>query len=134
MMAKAKAASTSARLLLEHGDMDGAANRAYYAMFDAARAALMVSGAPVDLDKIKTHSGLIGAFSKYLVKDGPLSKDLGRCINKALEIRMSVDYDGVFIELDHVQMVVEQAEAFITALQAEIVPDNGDDEGSGPKP
>ena len=76
MMAKAERACKSARTLLADGDMDGAANRAYYAMFDAARAALMASDAPVDLDKIKSHSGLIGAFSKYLVKDGPLSKEL----------------------------------------------------------
>ena len=47
---------------------------------------------------------------------------------------MSADYDGVFIEPDHVQMVIEQAEAFITALQTEIAPDNGDDDDSSPKP
>ena len=47
MMTKAEAACSSARVLLEHCDADGAANRAYYAMFDAARAALLASGAPV---------------------------------------------------------------------------------------
>ncbi|WP_237574056.1 MULTISPECIES: HEPN domain-containing protein [Burkholderiaceae] len=39
-MAKAKRAYASARVLLGLGDVDGAVNRAYYAMFDAARAAL----------------------------------------------------------------------------------------------
>ena len=38
--AKAVAASQAARLLYEHGYPDGAANRAYYAMFHAARVAL----------------------------------------------------------------------------------------------
>lgn len=37
LMAKARTACASARLLLERGDTDGACNRAYYAMFDAAR-------------------------------------------------------------------------------------------------
>ena len=37
LMAKAAQAGESARTLLERGDADGACNRAYYAMFDAAR-------------------------------------------------------------------------------------------------
>ena len=47
LMAKADKASSSARALLDLGDVDGAANRAYYAMFDAARAALLASGVPI---------------------------------------------------------------------------------------
>ncbi len=39
LMAKANQALASAKLLLDTGDADGACNRAYYAMFDAARAA-----------------------------------------------------------------------------------------------
>ncbi|MGD9522152.1 MAG: HEPN domain-containing protein, partial [Tepidiphilus sp.] len=46
-MAKARRAVLSAKVLLDAGDADGACNRAYYAMFDAARAALIASGAPV---------------------------------------------------------------------------------------
>lgn len=38
-MAKARRARDSAQALLDLGDVDGACNRAYYAMFDAARAA-----------------------------------------------------------------------------------------------
>ena len=40
LIAKAELAVASAKVLLEIGDADGACNRAYYAMFDAARAAL----------------------------------------------------------------------------------------------
>lgn len=50
LMAKADIACSSARALLDIGDVDCAANRAYYAMFDAARAALLASGAPVGPD------------------------------------------------------------------------------------
>ena len=45
LMAKAERACSSARALLDLGDVDGACNRAYYAMLDAARAALLASGA-----------------------------------------------------------------------------------------
>jgi len=40
LFAKAQTAAVSARILLNAGNVDGACNRAYYAMFDAARAAL----------------------------------------------------------------------------------------------
>ena len=56
---KAKTALESATLLLNAGDFDGACNRAYYAMFDAARGALVASNAINDLTIIRTHSGLI---------------------------------------------------------------------------
>jgi len=41
LLNKANIALSSAKLLLHSGDADGACNRAYYTMFDAARAALM---------------------------------------------------------------------------------------------
>jgi uncharacterized protein (UPF0332 family) len=66
LMAKARQAAVSARVLLDTGDADGACNRAYYAMFDAARAALLASGAPVEPEIARTHSGLISAFSLHL--------------------------------------------------------------------
>lgn len=50
LTAKAERACLSARALLDLGDVDGACNRAYYAMFDAARAALLASGSPVRAD------------------------------------------------------------------------------------
>ena len=70
LMIKADRACASARVLLDVGDVDGACNRAYYAMFDAARAALLASGAPVEPDIGRTHGGLISAFSNHLVKNG----------------------------------------------------------------
>src|SRR3990167_9399709 len=98
LMTKAMTACVSARALLELGDVDGAANRAYYAMFDAARAALLASGAPVEPDIGRTHSGLIGAFGHNLVKNGPVSRDMGRLLNRAHEIRQAADYNGDSVE------------------------------------
>ena len=99
-MAKADTACLSARALLERDDMDGAANRAYYAMFDAARAALLASGASAEPDISRTHSGLIGAFGNYLVKNGPIPKEIGRLLNRAHEIRLVADYTGDSVEPD----------------------------------
>jgi uncharacterized protein (UPF0332 family) len=55
LMAKAVQAVASAKLLLDTGDADGACNRAYYALFDAARAALLALGH----DGGKTHKGVL---------------------------------------------------------------------------
>jgi uncharacterized protein (UPF0332 family) len=120
-MAKADTACSSARTLLDLGDVDGATNRVYYAMFDAARAALLVSGASVEPDIGRTHSGLIGAFGNFLVKNGPVSKEVGRLLNRAHEIRRVADYNGNSVEPADAKEMVEQAEIFVATLQTEFI-------------
>ena len=68
LMVKSRRALASAEKLLQDDGGDGACNRAYYAMFDAARAALLSIHAPVPTEVARTHSGLIAAFSLHLVK------------------------------------------------------------------
>lgn len=134
LMAKADTACLSARALLGLGDVDGAANRAYYAMFDAARAALLASGAPVEPEIGRTHSGLIGAFGNYLVKNGPVSKDMGRLLNRAHEIRQAADYNGESVELADAREMVEQAENFVAAMRTEFMPEESNDNDYGIEP
>lgn len=134
LMAKANTACSSARALLNLGDVDGAANRAYYAMFDAARAALLASGAPVEPDIGRTHSGLIGAFGNFLVKNGPVSKEVGRLLNRAHEIRLVADYNGDSVEPADALEMVEQAEIFVAAMRAEFMPEESDDNDYGMTP
>ncbi|WP_423372862.1 HEPN domain-containing protein [Dyella acidisoli] len=116
-MTKANRACESARLLCEAGDAEGACNRAYYAMFDAARAALLASGAPVRSDIGKTHGGLISAFSEHLVKTSRVSKDIGRLLKRAEEIRLVADYTGDLIELTDAIELVDQAEIFVREMR-----------------
>lgn len=117
LMAKARRACASARILLDLGDADGACNRAYYAMFDAARAVLLATGVP---DAGRTHSGLISAFGNHLVKNGPISKEMGRLLNRAEEIRLVADYTGDSVELSEAREMIEQAETFVAAMQTEL--------------
>lgn len=122
LMSKAVRACRSARALLELDDVDGACNRAYYAIFDAARAALLVSRAPVEPEISRTHSGLIAAFGRHLVKNGPVSKDLGRLLKRAEEIRIVADYRSDSVELDDAREMVTQAESFVAAMRSEFMP------------
>lgn len=94
-MQKAGRALVSARPLLDAGDTDGACNRAYHAMFDAARAALADE---VEPQTTKAHGGLIAAFGLHLVKSGRLPKQLGRMQNRAHEVRLLADYTGGLVE------------------------------------
>lgn len=122
LMDKASRALASAKLLLDAGDVDGACNRAYYAMFDAARAALIWSGAPVEPTVAKTHSGLISAFSLHLVKTGRLPVELGKALNRAAEIRLVADYTGEEVTVDKAQWAIEQAASFVNVVQRELAP------------
>jgi len=118
LLAKAIQAAASAKLLLDTGDADGACNRAYYAMFDAARAALLASGAPVEPEIAKTHNGLISAFSLHLVKTGRVPVVLGKALNRAEELRLVADYKGDPIEHEDAAWAVSQAQDFVQAMQA----------------
>lgn len=121
-MAKAIQASVSAKILLDTGDGDGACNRAYYAMFDAARAALLASGAPVEPDVARTHSGLITAFSLHLVKTGRVPVELGKSLNKVEDLRLIADYKGDPISHDEAAWAVSQAQLFVQAMRITFTP------------
>ena len=118
-MKKAHRAVVSARLLLDDGDVDGACNRAYYAMVDAARAALTWCGATVEPSVIKTHSGLISTFSLYLVKTRRLPIESGKALNRAAEIRLIADYTGEKLTANQAGQLIEQAETFVGTVERE---------------
>ena len=113
-MAKAVRAATSAQVLIDSGDMDGACNRAYYAMFDAARAALLASGYEIG----KTHKGVLHAFSEHLVKTTRLPKEMGRLLKHAETFRYVADYEGGSVEPGDASTVVEEARTFVAAMLA----------------
>ncbi len=116
LMVKARRALASAHTLLTEGDNDGACNRAYYAMFDAARAALLACKGPVPPEVARTHSGLISAFSLHLVKTGIFPVALGKSLNKAEDLRLIADYKGDQLDEEEAQWVTQQATIFVKAI------------------
>ena len=93
-MRKAARSLDAARLLLDNGYADEACSRAYYAMFDAARAALLVDNAPVEAEVARTHGGLMSAFSQHIVKSGRILPEIGRSLGQAQHVRLIADYKG----------------------------------------
>ena len=114
---KASRAAASAKLLSHAGDADGACNRAYYAMFDAARAALLAS-ATDESDIPRTRSGMITTFSLKLVKTGRVPLELGKALNRAAEIRLIADYKDEPVAPEQDACIVEQASVFVQAMQS----------------
>ena len=117
LMTKAGRALASAALLLDSGDVDGACNRAYYAMFDAARAALLFIDAQVPPEVARTHSGLITAFSMHLVKPGLIAVEHGRSFNKVADLRLIADYRGDPVTPANAAWAVAESRQFLAAVQ-----------------
>lgn len=114
---RARGADRSARLLLEAGDAEGAINRAYYAMFDVARAVL--SDIDPELADAKKHQTVIRRFSEKLVRERGLDPEIGKDLRKAFDARLLADYGVGEIGLERATQVVETMERFLAALASE---------------
>ncbi|MBF0220594.1 MAG: HEPN domain-containing protein [Gammaproteobacteria bacterium] len=120
LLKKSQRALQSAQLLLAEEDCDGACNRAYYAMFDAAKAALMVQGYSEIAMTTKTHNGLITAFSLHLIKTGVLARELGQSFNRIEEVRLVADYLGSVIDRELAVRAVDEAGQFISVIMCQL--------------
>ncbi len=117
-ISKAETALAGARVLLQSQDSDGACSRAYYAMFDAAHAALFALGIEEISKPIKTHNGLVGKFGEYLVRGDHIAAEHGSDLNKVQNLRELADYSGDPVGLDKAAWAVERAQAFVAAIKA----------------
>jgi uncharacterized protein (UPF0332 family) len=120
---KAERAVSGARLLLAANDTEGACNRVYFAVFDAAHAALLAISPEANT---KTHHQLIGAFGKYVVLGKHVEPALGSALNKVHRLRQVADYIGDPVSHEDATWAVEQAEAFVDAMRAKFLPPKGE--------
>lgn len=88
----AKSDLNSARILFNASEYKGANNRAYYAIFHAINAVHALNG-----NAFKRHKDAIANFNKSYVKTEVFSREIGRKINEAEEIRHASDYDDFYI-------------------------------------
>ena len=121
LLEKADRAIASADVLLRDGDTEGASNRSYYAMFNAARAALILIGAPSEVTEGKSHSGLHAAFNQYLIKPGHIPQALGAEFRRAESLRQISDYLGDPIESEKAKLTLDYAREFIQKIKSKFV-------------
>jgi uncharacterized protein (UPF0332 family) len=97
--------------LLELGDPDSAAGRAYYAMFHAAEALLLSKG----LEYTK-HRAVLSAYGREFAKSGLLPEKFHRALLDAYESRLSADYEsGAGMDPETVRKHLAAAEEFVDA-------------------
>jgi len=114
LLEKAGRAAESAGVLLDHGDLDGACSRAYYAIFDAARFALACRGH--EPETIRTHSSVHSAFAKEFVKPGAVTKEIGRLLGQVQDLRLLADYAAEPVLPDKARWAVEMAKLFVETI------------------
>ncbi len=103
-----------ARLLLQHGRLKSAADRAYYAMFHAATAAVSLR-----VDRLpRSHKALRTLFAQHFIASGQLDRALSRDLAFAFELRQASSYevDTAFGQ-ETVQDLVDRVERFVATIQ-----------------
>lgn len=109
-------AQEAARRALDDGDAETATNRAYYACFNLARAALLSEG-----DQPKTHAGVHNRFALRFVATGRVSEAVARVLPHAAQIRERTDYDALAVtDLRAATDLLADAERFVAAVQAAV--------------
>ncbi len=90
LLSKAEESLGAARLSFDHGYFNSSVSRAYYAMFQAAQAAL----AAIGLHRAEwSHAGLQATFSNELTRRRKIyPPELARYLVKSLEFRLTADY------------------------------------------
>lgn len=111
LLDKASRALRAAETLLNGGDADFAAGRAYYAMFYVTEALLHEK----DL-RSRKHSGVISLFGEAFAKTGVLDAKFHRWLLDAFDKRILADY-GVEATLtrDDAAQMITQAREFLEA-------------------
>jgi uncharacterized protein (UPF0332 family) len=108
----ARQSASTGRLVLAHGDLTAAINRAYYAIFYAANALLATKG----LERSK-HSGVIAAFRQHFVKIGIIEPEFSRSYGEAMEQRHAGDYDLLSPDQATAERSLGHAERFVQRIE-----------------
>lgn len=103
----------AARTLL-HGEFySDAVSRAYYSIYNAAKAALHSRNKDA-----KTHSGLISLFSQEFVKTGEIEVEAGKAISHVEEQREKADYEPlIHASKEDAEDAIQKAERFPEAVK-----------------
>ena len=113
-MESAEEALSGVELLLDNNHLNAVANRAYYAMFYAAMAALMLSRG----DLPRTHGGVTNQFGLHYVRTGIIDSEIADKLQDTYELRRKSDYElyAYFAE-DEIREAVQNTRAFVSAIR-----------------
>lgn len=91
----------------------GAINRAYYCIFDCARALLHEQGVFV-----KSHKGIQAKFGEIFIKTGALERKYADAMRHVFELRQACDYDfDAELTQEDAAYAIEGADSFLEATR-----------------
>jgi len=103
----------AARQIAKSGHPGSVVNAAYYAMLNAARAALSERG-----EHSKTHTGTWTLFSATFVATGEFDQGLSALARRAKDAREKGDYEAAPPSAEEAAEFVDGAERFLAAVEA----------------
>ena len=107
----------AASLLLDRGFFRESVSRAYYAMFYAAKAAVVSEG----LEASK-HSTVISTFGQHFAKTGRVSSSLHKSLGIAFDERQLADYTLDWtVSREVAETRLSEAEGFVAAVSALLI-------------
>lgn len=87
----------------------GAASRAYYGVFHAARALLFSIGL-----EASSHKGVVSTVGEHFVRPGRLSAHMGRLVSRMQRDREDADYaTGAVFTIEETARMIGDADAFL---------------------
>ncbi len=108
----------AAHVTLEQGLVRASINRAYYAAFHVAQAALLTLG-----ETPKTHAGISNRFYVRFVQTGLIGEDLSGVLPYAFRQRQGADYDALTVfEARAAADLIADVETFVRTVEAVILP------------
>lgn len=112
-MQRARRTLRTARLAFDDRDYASAVNRAYYAIFYAANAALSTR----NLERHK-HTGVISEFRLQFIKTKRIEREYSAFYGDVMDARHSSDYDFMMgVEQERAESAIDEAERFVTRIE-----------------
>ena len=104
---------SAARSLIADGFFDDAVSRGYYAMFYAAKAALLTAGLT-----IKKHSSTVALFTQHFVRTGKVDAHFVSLLGRGQRARERSDYaPNIRIKKAEAEQVLRDAEEFVKKMR-----------------
>ena len=112
LLKKAQQYLRSSAILLETGDFDSSASRAYFAMFFAAQALLLERH-----EGLPKQAGIRSAFIEQFVDNGPFPERARHALERGHSLQELADYSHDFaVPEDDAEALLAEAEAFVNSI------------------
>jgi uncharacterized protein (UPF0332 family) len=125
-LAKAKQCLAGAELAVAHGQYNNAANRAYYAAFQAAVAALTAAGIEPPTPRYWAHDFVLHEYSRRLAHaGGGYAPSSGGVLKALLDERLKADYEVELIGRASGERALALAREFVDAVRQQLGEEGG---------